>query len=108
MWLYGSLWTTWTKLSITKGKTYGYVLTYVDGFLIIGPTSVRKAVEEEISMLWNIKVTGEVEQFDTQNPDASLTFLSTTIRSHPKIRWIHYESRGVYTRRFKDVGNVGV
>ena len=68
-----------------KRKTYGYVLTYVDDFLIIGPTNVRKAIEEEISKLWNIKVTGEVKQFDTQNPDASLTFLSTTIRSHPKL-----------------------
>ena len=65
-------------------KTYGYLLTYVDDFLLIGPRHVRNAIEEEISRIWKIKVEGEVNQFDTKNPEASLTFLSTVIRSHPK------------------------
>ena len=59
-------------------------MTYVDDFLLIGPRHVRNAIEEEISMIWKIKVEGEVNQFDTKNPEASLTFLSTAIRSHPK------------------------
>ena len=35
-----------------KRKTYGYVLTYVDDFLLVGPSHVRKAIEEEISRFW--------------------------------------------------------
>ena len=66
-----------------KRRTYGYLLTYVDDFLIVAPRHVRKAIEEEISRFWKIRIEGEVMQFDKQNPEASLTFLSTVIRSHP-------------------------
>ena len=31
-----------------------------------------------------IRIEGHVNQYDEANPDASLTFLSTVIRSHPK------------------------
>ena len=34
-----------------KQATYGYLLTYVDDFLLVGPSHVRKAIEEEISKL---------------------------------------------------------
>merc|ERR1711867_121277 len=68
-----------------KRKTYGYLLTYVDDFLLVGPAHVRKAIEEEISRFWKIRVEGEVKQFDKKNPEASLTFLSTDIRSHPTL-----------------------
>ena len=67
-----------------KRKTYGYLLTYVDDFLLVGPSHVRSAIEEEVSRIWKIRIEGEVNQFDNKNPDASLTFLSTVIRSHPK------------------------
>ena len=66
-----------------KRKTYGYLLTYVDDFLVVGPLHVRKAIEEEISRFWKIRIEGQVKQYDKQNPEASLTFLSTVIRSHP-------------------------
>ena len=65
-------------------KTYGYFLTYVDDFLLIRPRHVRHAIEEEISRIWKIRVEGHVNQFDNKSPEASLTFLSTVIRSHPK------------------------
>merc|ERR1712120_115735 len=67
-----------------KRQTYGYLLTYVDDFLVVGPLHVRNAIEEEISRFWKIRIEGEVKQFQKQNPEASLTFLSTDIRSHPK------------------------
>ena len=67
-----------------KRNTYGYLLTCVDDFLVVGPLHVRNAIEEEISRTWKIKVEGHANQFDNQNPGASLTFLSTVIRSHPK------------------------
>ena len=67
-----------------KRQTYGYILTYVDDFLLVGPSHVRSAIEEEISRIWKIRVEGHVNQFDNKNPEASLTFLSTVIRSHPK------------------------
>ena len=57
-----------------KRKTYGYLLTYVDDFLLVGPSHVRKAIEEEISRLWRIRIEGEVKQYDKKNPEASLTF----------------------------------
>ena len=66
-----------------KRKTYGYLLTYVDDCLLIGPRHVRNAIEEEISRLWKIRIEGQVNQLDAKNPEASLTFLSTVIRSHP-------------------------
>ena len=65
-------------------KTDGYLLTYVDDFLLVGPSHVRSAIEEEISAVWKIRKEGEVLQFDKKHPEASLTFLSTVIRSHPK------------------------
>ena len=67
-----------------KRRTYGYLLTYVDDFLLVGTKHVRSAIEEEVSRIWKIRIEGEVNQFDNENPDASLTFLSTVIRSHPK------------------------
>ena len=67
-----------------KRKTYGYLLTYVDDFLLVGPSHVRNAIEEEISRVWKIRIEGQVKQFDNKNPEASLTFRSTDIRSHPK------------------------
>merc|ERR1711973_37264 len=66
-----------------KRKPYGYLLTYVDDFLLVGPAHVRKAIEEEISRFWEIRIEGGVKQYDKKNPEASLTFLSTDIRSHP-------------------------
>ena len=66
-------------------KPYGFLLTYVDDFLVVGPPQVRSAIEEEISRLWDIKVAGSVNQFDTKNPEASVNFLSTKIRSHPTL-----------------------
>ena len=68
-----------------RREVYAYVLTYVDDFLVVGPTHVRNAIEEEISRTWKIKVTGDFNQFDIPDPEASLTFLSTTIRSHPTL-----------------------
>ena len=65
-----------------KRRTYGHLLTYVDDFLIVGPAHVRKAIEEEISRLWKVRIEGQVKQFDKHNPEASLTFLSTVIRWH--------------------------
>ena len=62
-----------------------FLLTYVDDFLVVGPQNVRNAIEEEIARIWQIKVTGQVNQRDDSNPDASVTFLSTNIRSHPKL-----------------------
>ena len=53
--------------------------------MVVGPLDVRNAIEEEISRIWEIKVPGKVDQFDTANPDASVTFLSTNIRSHPTL-----------------------
>ena len=53
--------------------------------MVVGPPNVRNAIEEEISRLWTIKVTGTINQFDDTNLDASVTFLSTTIRSHPTL-----------------------
>ena len=67
-------------------EAFGYVLTYVDDFLIVAPMNVRNAIEEEISRTWTIKVTGNVSQSDHQNPDGPLTLLSTVIRSHTK--WV--------------------
>ena len=64
---------------------YGFLLTYVDDFMVVGPPNVRIAIEEEISRIWEIKVTGSVNQFNAANLDASVTFLSTTIRSHPTL-----------------------
>ena len=66
-----------------KRKTYGYILTYVDDFLVVGPPHVRRAIEEEISRVWKVRLEGSIRQFDKQNPEASITFLSTVIRSHP-------------------------
>ena len=62
----------------------GYLFTYVDDFLVVGPQNVRNTIEEEISRIWKIRVEGHVNQFAKENPEASLTFLSTVIRSHPK------------------------
>ena len=53
--------------------------------MVVGPPKVRSAIEEEISKLWEIKFTGSVNQFDNINFDASVTFLSTTIRSRPTL-----------------------
>ena len=67
-----------------KRKTYGYLLTCVDDFLLAGPSHVRSAIEEEVSRIWKIRIEGELNQFDNKNPDASLTFyrrLSDRIRS---------------------------
>ena len=55
-------------------RTYGYLLTYVDDFLMVGPLHVRNAIEEEVSRIWKIRVEGHVSQFDRRNPDASITF----------------------------------
>ena len=51
---------------------------------MVGPRHVRNAIEEEISRIWKVRVEGHVSQFDKSNPEASITFLSTIIRSHPK------------------------
>ena len=67
-----------------KRSTFGYMLTYVDDFLMVGPDDVRNAIEEEISKIWKYKMGFTVKQFDKKNLGASLTFLSTIIRSHPK------------------------
>ena len=67
-----------------KRATYAYLLPYVDDFLMVGPLPVRNAIEDEISRIWKVRVEGHVNQFDKANPEASITFLSTVIRSHPK------------------------
>ena len=67
-----------------KVKAEAYLLTYVDDFLMVGPQYVRNVIEEEISAIWKARVEGQVNQFDKANPDASITFLSTLIRPHPK------------------------
>ena len=67
-----------------KKQTYGYMLTYVDDFLMVGPDDVRKAIEEGISKIWKFELGNTVRQFDKANLGASLTFLSIAIRSHPK------------------------
>ena len=66
-------------------KTFGYVLTHVDDFLIVAPKDHRNDIEEGISRTWAIKVIGDVSRFDSQNPDESLTFFSTVIRSHTEV-----------------------
>ena len=73
------------KNGTTTEHHMAFLLTYVDDFMVVGPPKVRSAIEEEISKLWEIKVTGSVNQFDTINFEASVTFLSTTIRSHPTL-----------------------
>ena len=67
-----------------KVRAEAYLLTYVDDFLMVGPQYVRDAIEEEISAIWRARAEGQVNQFDKANPDASITFLSTVIRSNPK------------------------
>ena len=57
----------------------------MDDFLAVARIDVRNAIDEEISRTWKIKVIGDVSQFDIQNPEMSLKFLSTTIRSHPTL-----------------------
>ena len=64
-------------------QTFGYVLTYVDDFLIVGTQPIRSRIEEEIARIWSCKLTGNVDQYNIDNPAQSLTFLSTTIRSPP-------------------------
>ena len=78
---------------------YAYMLTYVDDFLIMGPRDVRNTIEEEISRTWTIKVTGEVNQFDIQNPEASLTFLVNDFSLASRTRRFHDESRCICARR---------
>ena len=39
-----------------KRRTYGYLLTYVDDFLLVGPSHVRSAIEEEVSRIWEIRM----------------------------------------------------
>ena len=51
-----------------KRRTYGYLLTDVDDFLLVGPSHVRNAIEEEISRVWKIRIEGQVKQFDNKNP----------------------------------------
>ena len=46
-----------------KRQTYGYLLTYVDDFLLVGPLNVRNAIEEEISRICKICVEGHMNQF---------------------------------------------
>ena len=54
-----------------KRRTYGYLLTYVDDFLLVGPLHVRTAIEEETSRVWKIRIEGQVKQFDNKNPEVS-------------------------------------
>ena len=67
-----------------KKKPQGYILTYVDDFLIIACKNVRNAIEEDISSVWKIRVPGDLDQFE-KKLEKSVTFLSSTIRSHPKL-----------------------
>ena len=46
----------------------GYLLTYVDDFLIAGTRPIRNALEEEISRIWDIKLTGNLDQMTEQQP----------------------------------------
>ena len=87
-----------------KRKTYGYVLTYVDDFLLVGPSHVRKAIEEEISRFWKIRIEGEAKQYDKQNLEASLTFFDGY--SLASYTWrFHNEPRSVCARCIEDVGD---
>ena len=45
-----------------KRKACGYFLAFVDDFLLVGPSHVRNAVEEEISRIWKIRMEGQVNQ----------------------------------------------
>ena len=67
-----------------KKVPQGYLLTYVDDFLVVGCKNVRNAIEEEISRIWTITVPGDIDQFE-KNLEKSVTFLSSTIRSHPTL-----------------------
>ena len=57
-------------------KKVGYVLTYVDDFMMIAEKSLRSKFEEDISRHWKIKVTGSIDQ---DGSGRSLTFLSMEI-----------------------------
>ena len=64
----------------------GYLLTYVDDFLIAGTRAIRNALEEEISRIWDIKSTGNLDQkTNEQTLGKSIVYLSTTIRLHPSL-----------------------
>ena len=56
-----------------KRSTYGYMLTYVDDFLMVGPTNILNAIEEEISRIWKYKSVPSIHQFDKKNPESSVT-----------------------------------
>ena len=59
-------------------KKVGYILTYVDDFVIVAEKSLRRQFEEEISRHWKIKVTGSIDQ---DGSERVLTYLSTEIRT---------------------------
>ena len=73
-----------------------FLLTYVDDFLVIGPQNIRNAIEEEISRIWQIKVTGQVNQRDVSNPDASVTFFVNEYSLASEIGRLRDDSGGVY------------
>ena len=77
---------------------------HVDVFLIVGPKDVRNAIEEEVSRIWKLRVEGHVNQFDRKNPDASITFVSTIIRSHPKQGGL-IMSQEEFVRYLEDLGD---
>ena len=72
------------KSLIIRKRLKGYILTHVDDFLIVACKNVRNAIEEEISSIWKIRVPGDLDQFE-KKLEKSVTFLSSTIRSHPTL-----------------------
>ena len=89
-----------------KRQTYGYLLTYVDDFLVVGPLNVRNAIEEEISRIWKIKVTGDINQFDGKEPRRIIDLLVNDHSLASDIRRFHHVSGGIHTRCVEDMGNV--
>ena len=79
--------------------TCGYLLAYVDAFLLAGPLHVRNAIEEEISRIWKIRVEGHVNQFDRKIQRRRWTFFRRSfdrIRSREDLRWVTKHLYDVY------------
>ena len=74
------------KVFLHQIEPVGFLLTYVDDFLIAGPTDIRACLEEEISQMWKTKTTGIIDQLVDGRKDSgeSITFLSAVIRAYPK------------------------
>ena len=88
-----------------KRHTYGYLLTYVDDFLLVGPLHVRNAIEEEISRIWKIRVEGQVNQFDRKKSRSVVNLFIDGYSIAPEVRRIYNEPGSIYTRCIEELGN---